>query len=398
MKPSSGWSPVSVLPSIVGVMGLLATAMCVGLGAFSVHGRVSLFPLDDRTLIVLSVGTLISALAVWITFIAARQIHDEVHFVRMRISDAVRSDAPSRTHTIPVRSLDEVGALASAFNLMVARFAAAERSYQADLDGAATLHRERSDFLAGLSHELRTPLNAILGFAHVLEVGVDGPLSHDAKESLAVIRTSGEHLRTLIADILDLSAMESGQLRLVQRPVEMRKVVEAVVREARPALAKKPVSIVIEGEPEATAFGDKKRIRQILTNLVSNAVKFTEAGAITITLVSEGDQIRVRVNDSGPGIPETELDKLFTEYGQLGDLGSRRGGTGLGLAISKRLAVMHGGNITVQSTVGVGSTFEVTVPLAKGDEIEDPPSISGLITEDSLSGAFPLPQDWNRDP
>ncbi len=300
------------------------------------------------------------AIAVAITF--TKQLRDDVDFVRVRIEDMARPDAAPSGEPIPVRSMDQVGVLTAAFNLLVTRFAAAERSYRADLQQASEIDRERSAFLAGLSHELRTPLNAILGFAHVLESEVDGPLTDEGRESLAVIRTSGEHLRQLIDDILELSALETGTLQLSRGPVDVREIAEQVVREATATIADKPLGLDVTGEGRPIAFADKRRVRQILTNLVSNAVKFTSRGKVTVDVAERGSFVVIVVRDTGPGIPAEQTAAIFEEYKQLGDARSRRGGTGLGLAITKRLVLMHGGTIEVSSELGRGSTFSATLP------------------------------------
>jgi signal transduction histidine kinase len=318
-----------------------------------------------------ALGRAVAALTVLLLGVAAtvawtftRAARDDVDYVRRRILEIARSDADPAGQPIPIRSLDQVGVLTAAFNLLVSRFAAAERTYRADLRQAAEIDRERSAFLAGLSHELRTPLNAILGFAHVLESEVDGPLTADAQESLAMIRKSGEHLRTLIDDILDLSALETGSLELSRGPVDVRKLAEEILREASATALSKPLRLQVTGESGLFAFADTRRVRQILTNLISNAVKFTSAGAVTVDISRRGRAVSIAVRDTGPGIPPEESAAIFEEYRQSGDLRSRRAGTGLGLAIARRLVLMHQGTIDVASQVGRGSTFTVTLPLA----------------------------------
>ena len=350
-----------------------------------------------------ALGRAVAALTVLLLGIAAtvawsfiRAARDDVDYVRRRILDIARTDADPAGQPIPIRSLDQVGVLTAAFNLLVSRFAAAERTYRADLRQAAEMDRERSAFLAGLSHELRTPLNAILGFAHVLESEVDGPLTADARESLAMIRKSGEHLRTLIDDILDLSALETGSLELSRGPVDVRKLAEEIVREASATALSKPLRLDVTGETGVYAHADTRRLRQILTNLVSNAVKFTLAGTVTVDIQRRGRAIAVAVKDTGPGIPPEESAAIFEEYRQSGDLRSRRAGTGLGLAIARRLVLMHQGTIDVVSEVGRGSTFTVTLPAA--DLSRPRTSLSGArdatsIPPGTLSspGAEPLP-------
>ena len=230
---------------------------------------------------VAALTALLLGIAIAVTFSYAKDAQEDVDYVRQRIVAMARPHADPAGEPVPIRSLDQVGVLTVAFNLLVARFAAAERSYRADLRQAKEGDRERSAFLAGLSHELRTPLNAILGFTHVLESEVDGPLSGEAKEHLRVVNQSGEHLKTLIADVLDLSALETGQLRLSRRPVDMRALADQVVREASATIREKPVRLVVTGEAGLFAYADSRRVRQILTNLIANAIKATTQGSVT---------------------------------------------------------------------------------------------------------------------
>jgi signal transduction histidine kinase len=317
------------------------------------------------TLTVLLLGV---AVAVALSF--TRAAREDVDYVRERITAMARGQGRNTPtgdaipiEPVPIRSLAQVGLLTAAFNLLITRFAAAERTYRADLQQASAMDRERSAFLAGLSHELRTPLNAILGFAHVLESEVDGPLSQDAREALSVILQSGEHLRTLIDDILDLSALETGKLKLSRRSVDIWVLAEQVMREASAAARDKPVQLQVTGERGVLAHADPRRVRQILTNLVSNAVKFTMRGSVTVHITSRGRYVAILVQDTGPGISPAETSAVFEEYRQTGDVRARRAGTGLGLSIARRLVLMHGGTIQLESALGRGSTFTITLPL-----------------------------------
>lgn len=317
-----------------------------------------------------ALGRAVAALTILLLGVAAtlawtftRAARNDVDYVRRRILEIAHSDVNPSGEPIPIRSLDQVGVLTTAFNLLVSRFAAALRTYRADLRQAAEMDHERSTFLAGLSHELRTPLNAILGFAHVLESEVDGPLTPDARESLETIRKSGEHLRTLIDDILDLSALETGALVLTRSAVDVRRLGEEILREASATALNKPLRFEISCETRLFAHADERRLRQILTNLVSNAVKFTSQGTVRMEIEPRGSFVSIAVSDTGPGIPPEESASIFEEYRQLGDLRSRRAGTGLGLAIARRLVLMHHGTIDLKSEVGKGSTFTVTLPL-----------------------------------
>ncbi len=308
---------------------------------------------------------LLLGVAVIVSLLFTRTARDDVTYVRQRIAEMARGGAdPAALGAGPVqlRSLDQVGLLTAALNNLIERFAAAERGYRDDLKAAAQLDTERSQFLAGLSHELRTPLNAILGFTHLLESEAEGPLSDDAKEALAMIRTSGEHLKSLIDDILDLSAMETGQLRLSREAVDVFHIAEEVVREAGVQVGDRPVTVGVNGLRGCFAWADPRRVRQVLTNLVSNALKATARGTVRVTVGTRGDMVVVKVADSGSGIEPAVLSKIFEPYQQAGDMATRRKGAGLGLAITRRLVLLHGGHIEAHSEVGRGSTFTVTFP------------------------------------
>lgn len=342
---------------------------------------------------VAALTVILLGVAVGVAHAFTKQVRDDVDFVRDHIVDMARPDAAPTGQQIPIRSLDQVGVLTAAFNMLVTRFAAAERTYRADLAQATDMDRERSAFLAGLSHELRTPLNAILGFAHILESEVDGPLSDEARESLEIIRTSGEHLRQLIDDILELSALETGNLQLSRSPVDVHQVAEEVIREATATVANKPLTLEVEGPGGLYAFADKRRVRQILTNLVSNATKFTMRGSVTVRVEGLGSFVVVTVRDTGPGIPREQTAAIFEEYRQLGDA-TARGGTGLGLAITKRLVLMHGGTIDVNSEMGRGSTFTVSLPRCEANQTaaSAPPSADrdlssypSLLNDDAMT-------------
>lgn len=344
---------------------------------------------------VATLTVLLLGLAVAVALSFTKTARDDVDYVRRRIVEMARAEKDPAGEPIPIRSLDQVGVLTAAFNVLVTRFAAAERSYRADLLQASAIDTEKSEFLAGLSHELRTPLNAILGFAHVLESEVDGPLSTEAKEMMTVVRTSGEHLRLLIDDILDLSAIETGSLQLAPRAVDVRLAAEQVIREAAATALRKPIKLAVEGDRGVFAHVDRRRLRQILTNLVSNAVKFTERGSVTVRIEARGEQVALVVTDTGPGIAAEDQGAIFEEYRQAGDHRARRAGTGLGLAIARRLSRMHGGDITVESAPGTGSSFTLTLPVYSGDLMEgtDPLSISGGYPVDRVSELPGRPSD-----
>lgn len=310
---------------------------------------------------------LLLGVAVTVALLFTRTARDDVAYVRQRIADMARGGVADATggvtaDAVPLRSLDQVALLTAGLNNLIQRFATAEHGYREDLRAAAQLDTERSQFLAGLSHELRTPLNAILGFTHLLESEDDGPLSDDAKEALGMIRTSGEHLKTLIDDILDLSAMETGQLRLSRSLVDVASIAEDVVREARGTIKDRPIALSVVSERGNIGWADPRRLRQALTNLVSNALKATARGEVRVRVQRQGNMIAIEVADSGRGIEPEVLQTIFEPYKQAGDAKARRGGAGLGLAITRRLVLLHGGRITAESEVGRGSVFVMTVP------------------------------------
>jgi signal transduction histidine kinase len=306
--------------------------------------------------------------AAFVAYYLARSVHSDVRFVRDRIVAMAGQDSAPAGEPIVVRAVDQVGRLTVAFNRLVERFYAAEQAYRKDLAGALAYEKERADFLAALSHELRTPLNAILGFTDVLLSEVDGPLSAEARENLDIVRQSGSHLRSLINDILDLSALETGRLNLQLKNTDIWSVAADVVREERPIAKRKNISIELTGSP-VMAVADQMRVRQVLGNLIGNAVKFTSVGSVTVNVELVGQRVAISVTDTGPGIALEEQAAVFEEYRQSGDWKSRGAGSGLGLAITRRLVRMHGGRIELDSTLGKGSRFTVLLPIAGPTEV-----------------------------
>ncbi len=206
---------------------------------------------------------------------------------------------------------------------------------------------------------------------------VDGPLSAEAREEVEQIRGSGKHLLDLINDILELSALESGQLRLTRTRVDLAAVAWEVVREAAGLVGARPVAVRVEGGTEIYARADAKRVRQVLTNLVGNAIKFTQQGEVVVDVGRDGRFARLSVRDTGPGISPQERAVIFEEYKQTKEERVRRRGTGLGLAITRRLVLMQNGLIRVDSELGVGSKFEVLLPIWADPGASQPTAASG---------------------
>ena len=297
-----------------------------------------------------------------VAFAVSRDAGRDIDFVTQRIEGMARVRSEPTGELVPVRAIDEIGGLAVAFNRLVVRFLAAERDYHESLSKARSADKDRAAFLAAVSHELRSPLNAILGFSDILAQEVDGPLSAEAREEVEQIRGSGQHLLGLINDILEFSAIESGQLRLAVSAVDVVHVSRDVVREARLSLAKRPVVVEVVGEGPIFAHVDPRRLRQVLGNLVSNAVKFTEKGQVTVRVAASDRDVLVEVADTGKGIATAEQETVFDDYKQAGERRGKALGAGLGLAIARRLVVAHGGSIRLESELGVGTTFFLSFP------------------------------------
>ena len=237
----------------------------------------------------------------------------------------------------------------------------------------ATKAKDR--FLAVMSHEMRTPLNAILGYADLLDMELDGSLSEGQRQQVERIRFGSRHLLDLINDLLDLARLDARGLDLDVRPVDLGAVVEEVTALLEAQASTKGITLKAEtcGPEVPHVLADLQRLRQIVTNLVGNAIKFTERGGITIRCEAprRDGMVKVVVRDSGIGIAAEALPLVFTEFYQADDeLTRRRGGSGLGLAIAQRLAELMGGHITADSTLGAGSTFTIHLrPAAVGSEL-----------------------------
>jgi signal transduction histidine kinase len=296
--------------------------------------------------------------------------------------------------TIGTGGAGEIGSLARSFKAMVGKIheekqgreqalleLEAYRDHLEDLvaertrelaqakDAAESADRLKSAFLATMSHELRTPLNSIIGFSGILLQEMAGPLNEEQKKQLTMVSDSSEHLLALINDVLDLSKIEAGQLKIANERFEIRPVIDKTVRTVRPLAEAKHLTLVLKVAPEVgMVTADSRRVEQVLLNLLSNAIKFTEQGQIRITCSLQETFVRISVADSGIGIRQEDLEKLFRPFTQVETgLTRKYEGTGLGLSISKRLVSLMGGTVDVESEPGRGSMFSFTVPAYRSE-------------------------------
>jgi signal transduction histidine kinase len=277
--------------------------------------------------------------------------------VEARLAEIASGDFSGR---VDVPNRDELGSLAANLNRMNDEL----RRLYGELETAS---RHKSEFLANMSHELRTPLNAIIGFSQVLRQRLFGQINPKQEEYLDDILSSGNHLLSLINDILDLSKVEAGQVELKMAAFSLRDAIERGAVTLGGRAAKNGVGLSVELAPDVDIVdGDERRIRQVVFNLLSNAVKFTPPGGhVTVAATRVNGEVQVAVADTGPGIAAEDHERIFEQFQQTDVGAGQREGTGLGLTLSRRLVELHGGRIWVDSEPGQGSRFVFTLPQPK---------------------------------
>ena len=248
---------------------------------------------------------------------------------------------------------------------------------------AEAANRAKSEFLSHMSHELRTPLNGVLGYAQILNRSQD--VTEKQRRSLDAIVDCGDHLLSLINDVLDLSKIEAGRIEVDEAPCDLHRLINGVADILSSKAKEKGIGFSVEVSPEVPVgiSTDASKLRQILVNLLGNAVKFTAEAAVSLRVVeAPRGTLRFEVCDSGVGIADDEVEVIFDPFKQV-EAGKAAGGTGLGLAITKRLAEMLGGALEVKSKLGEGSTFTLTIPLV---EVHD--AAIGALEEGETEAAF----------
>lgn len=325
--------------------------------------------------------------------------------------------------SVQVNTEDEIGVLGKTFNYMVESVSSTNRKLEEEIKRKTDLLNERtrlltlleaankelreldklkSTFLANMSHELRTPMNAIIGYTELLLDGVDGPINEEQKKSLKKVVANARHLLQLINDVLDISKIESGKMKLSPKEIDIKWLIESVLPTFEPLIEQKNLSLTINiPEDMPLIYGDEDKIKQILINLLSNAIKFTHKGGININAkisergVKQGELpifAEICIEDTGIGIKEEDLGKIFDKFVQV-DLTTVRQyeGTGLGLSIARGLVSLHKGIIWATSKLGEGSKFCFTIPIKK-EVLEKPtePIIEEKMAE-GLAEYFGLP-------
>ncbi|MEJ5227370.1 ATP-binding protein [Thermodesulfovibrio sp.] len=362
-----------------------------------------------------------SLLAIFVTnFVVSRFIRKPLN----NLVDATHRFAKGEMTTIQKYPSDEIGTLTETFNYMVNEVARSKMELEKELTRRARLLEERDElvallqkankqlkeldtlksaFIANMSHELRTPMNAIIGYTDLLLDEVDGPLNEDQKASLKKVSANAKHLLQLINDVLDISKIESGKIELRPKEVDLKELIDGIMVTFEPLITKKGLTFTLDIEPGAEKlYVDEDKTKQILINLISNAVKFTHEGGISIKakvsergMDSDGNPqfVEISVKDTGIGIKREDLDKIFDKFAQA-DVSTTRQyeGTGLGLSIVRGLVALHKGMVWAESEVGKGSTFYVLLPFKK-EVFENPTPVIEEKMAEELAKYFEVPKD-----
>lgn len=319
----------------------------------SAHYRARLV----STLYRLLVGAVLLTIAIWVI---ARRLTSPIVELSLAAEKIAGGDLDARA---PVSTNDEVGQLSTTFNAMVARVAQRTKELEVANRELKGLDQLKSMFIASMSHELRTPLNSIIGFTSILLKGMAGELNEEQARQLTVVKSSSKHLLGLINDIIDVSKIETDKVDIFIEEFDLAEQLAEIKDSFATVVTEKGLAFSIDAPDKLPVVSDERRTRQIVVNLVSNAIKFTDSGDVKIRTFIDGDTVEVSVHDTGVGIREEDIGKLFEPFSRIALEGRIVEGSGLGLYLSQKLAALLGGEIRVESEFGKGSVFTLTLPL-----------------------------------
>jgi signal transduction histidine kinase/ActR/RegA family two-component response regulator len=365
-KPSTVPEPLEMSIARVGLQSLMDVASAA-FDLSEAHARAELEQANRDALIAAAVMMTAVALGVFTLLFISGRVIGPIARITVAMGTVAAGDL---AFDIPYQTRsDEIGRLARALDVF-RRTALEKRRVEDELgrsrmakQAAEDASRLKSQFLANMSHEIRTPLNGVLGMVQVMEQETRTALQ---AERLKTIRDSGQALLQVLNDVLDLSKIEAGEFELHEAEFDVVDLAERTCAAFSGAAAAKHLRVGLQIDPDAAGvwIGDAQRVRQILSNLLSNALKFTDTGGVTLEVEERSAALSFVVRDTGIGIAPDALPKLFSKFTQVDESNTRRfGGTGLGLAISRELAQLMKGDVEVESTPGVGSAFRVTLPL-----------------------------------
>ncbi|AXI55111.1 hypothetical protein C1J05_11960 [Sulfitobacter sp. JL08] len=349
---------------------LLRSNLMVGLGALEAdvsrlafdvrlkmtnRARVNDTAFERSQRLVMGASSLAVLLALLLGYSISTSLSRPIERIQSALLDIADGDFDTR---VKVTNRDEMGNLANRVNRTAERLGVLYGELE-------TANQHKSQFLANMSHEFRTPMNSVLGYTELIQDGIYGEVPEKIADPLARIDANGKALLTLINDILDVSKIESGHLDLQIEDYELSELVESVKATIDPLVSSKGLKFEASVPPSLpSGQGDPARIHQILLNVVSNAVKFTDEGSVKLDVTFDEDRFSLAVKDTGPGISTDDITRIFGEFQQADNSITRAaGGTGLGLSISRKLAELHGGSIEVESELGNGACFTVLLPI-----------------------------------